>query len=152
MGAARGLYGASPLHLLGLLACFALAGAALLRLVEAGPLHRVGLWLVGAILLHDLVLYPAYTALDRAARRGGAVPGRAGAAANFVRIPTVLSAGMLLLFFPLILGLAEGFPAVSGQTTDVYLGRWLGLSGALFAGSAALYVLRRARARRAERQ
>jgi len=37
---------------------------------------------------------------------------------------------------------------VTGVSTEVYLGRWLWLSGALFAGSALLYVVRRARGSR----
>lgn len=144
MSPLRRLYGSHPLHLLGVLAVFALSAAAFIHFVDAGPLHRLALWLGGAIVAHDLVLYPLYTVADRAARRAG------GArldprTLNHVRIPTLLSALMLALFFPLILGVAERYEQVTGVSPDVYLGRWLWLSGALFAGSALLYALRRAR-------
>ncbi len=66
----RGRYGASPLHLLAHLAALALAAWALLQALQLGHAQRIVLWLVGAVVLHDLVLWPAYTALDRLARRG----------------------------------------------------------------------------------
>ena len=149
MAALRRLYGANPLHLLGVLAVLALAGAALAHLVDAGPLHRLALWLGGAIVVHDLVLYPLYTIADRAALAAG---GRRldPRTLNHIRMPTLLSALLLGLFFPLILGAAGSYERVTGVSTEVYLGRWLWLSGALFAGSALLYVVRRLRgARRA---
>lgn len=144
MGPLRRLYGAHPAHLLGVLAVLALSGAAFAHFVDAGPLHRLALWLGGAIVAHDLVLYPLYTVADRAARRAG---GRRldPRTLNHVRIPTLLSALLLAMFFPLVLGTAVGYERVTGESTEVYLARWLWLSGALFAGSALLYVVRRVR-------
>ena len=62
---------------------------------------------------------------------------------------------VLMAFFPLILGLSQGFyrPA-SGLGTQPYLWRWLGLTGVMFAISAVAYAWRTrraiARSRRAE--
>ena len=53
------LYGASPLHLAGLLASLVVAGYAAVRLLGARP-AAVLLWFVGAAVLHDLVLGPLY--------------------------------------------------------------------------------------------
>ena len=67
-------------------------------------------------------------------------------------VPAALSLLMLLLFFPLVLGLAEGgYRGVSGLSTDPYLPRWLILSGALFVLSGAILAVRLARAPRPER-
>ena len=144
MAALRRLYGAHPGHLLGVLAVLALSGAAFVHFVDAGPLHRLALWLGGAIVAHDLVLYPLYTVADRAARAAGGsrLDPRT---LNHVRIPTLLSALSLAMFFPLILGTSPGYERITGVGTEVYLGRWLWLSGALFAASALLYVIRRVR-------
>ena len=61
----RARYGASPLHLLAHLAALALAAWALLQALQLGGAERIVLWLVGAVVLHDVVLWPAYTTLDR---------------------------------------------------------------------------------------
>ncbi|MET9677813.1 hypothetical protein ABZY68_32690 [Streptomyces sp. NPDC006482] len=66
MAAFRRRYGASPLHLLLVLASFALAAYAGVRLLTGDTLG-VTLWFVGAVLLHDLVLLPCYAVTDRAA-------------------------------------------------------------------------------------
>ena len=67
------LYGASPLHLAGLVASLVVAGYAAVRLLGARP-SAVLLWFVGAAVLHDLVLGPLYLLLDRAGRRRRAFP------------------------------------------------------------------------------
>ena len=64
---------------------------------------NVVLWLVAAVILHDLVLLPAYSALDRA-RPGDASRG----AINYVRVPPGLSLLMLLVFWGTIRGKGEG--------------------------------------------
>ena len=138
----RSRYGAGPLHLALLLASFALAGAAALKIAPDPLRLRYLAWFLGAVLLHDLVLVPAYTALDRGAT---AVVGRG--AINHLRVPALLSGLLLLLFAPVVLQRGEpAFTNASGLTQDVYLGRWLLITGVLFAGSALLYVLRRRRA------
>jgi Kef-type K+ transport system membrane component KefB len=96
------------------------------------------LWLAGAVVLHDLVLWPAYTLLDRLARRG-----RPAGWANYVRVPVAISALLLLAFFPVICGKGERtYMRVSGQTWDGYAGRWLLVSGLLFLVAGALYLVR----------
>ncbi len=138
----RSRYGAGPLHLVLLLASFALAGAAALKIAPDPLRLRYLAWFAGAVLLHDLVLVPAYTLLDRGAT---AVVGRG--AVNHLRAPTLLSGLLFLLFAPVILRRSEpAYGTASGLTQEVYLGRWLAITGVLFLVSAVLYVVRRRRA------
>ena len=134
----RARYGASPLHLLAHLAALALAAWALLEALSLGGAERIVLWLVGAVVLHDLVLWPAYTALDRLARRG-----RPAGWANYVRVPAGISALLLLVFFPVMCGKGERtYARVSGLSWEGYAERWLLVSAALFLVSGALYLAR----------
>ena len=134
----RERYGSSPLHLLAHLAALALASWALLQALQLGGWQRIALWLAGAVVLHDLVLWPAYTTLDRLSRRA-----RPAGWANYVRVPVGISALLLLAFFPVICGKGERtYARVSGQAWEGYAGRWLLVSALLFAGAAALYLLR----------
>lgn len=140
------LYGAGPFHLLTGLAGLALAGWGLAQALDvlASPANFL-LWLGGAVIAHDLILFPLYSLLDRVAS-GAAAPERGRlrtAALNHVRVPTLLSGLAFLVWFPLILGLdPEVFERASGTSNDVYLERWLLLSGALFAGSALVLAMR----------
>ena len=60
---------------------------------------------------------------------------------NYVRIPVAFSLLLLLVFFPLILGLSEPeYHRASGLTTQPYLWRWLAVTGVLFAVSAVSYA------------
>ncbi|CUW25508.1 hypothetical protein TUE45_00218 [Streptomyces reticuli] len=129
----------SPLHIL-LLACsFALAGYAGVRLF-ADDWRGVALWLVGAALLHDLVLLPLYTLADRAVVRG---LGGHRAGVLYVRVPAALSALLLLVWFPLISGMVEDrYRSATGLSTDGFLARWLLISAVLFGGSALLLAMR----------
>lgn len=135
----------SPLQLL-LLACsFALAGYAGVRLF-AGDWFKVGLWFVGAAVLHDLVLVPLYAAADRTVAGAlGAVHRRAWI--PYVRVPAALSGLLLLVWFPLISGRAAGrYRLLTGLSPDGFLARWLLITAFLFGGSALLLVLRLRRA------
>ena len=130
----RARYGASPLHLLAHLAAFALVAWALLQALSLGGWQRIVLWLVGAVVLHDAVLWPAYTTLDRLGRT---------ARPNYVRVPLGISALLLLVFFPVVCGKGErAYARVSGQGGEGYAGRWLLVSAALFAAAGALYLIR----------
>jgi hypothetical protein len=130
-------YGASPAHLLAHLALLPLAGWALLTVLDFRAASNVVLWLVAAVILHDLVLLPAYSTLDRL----GQVTFRG--AINYVRVPLGLSLLMLLVFWGTIREKGEGaFRRVSGLEYEGYLARWLLVSAALFAVSGALYLLR----------
>lgn len=147
-------YGAGPLHLIGLTLSFALAGWAVLTYVDGRDAVRFGLWFAGAILFHDVVLYPLYSAADRAlevVERGGLGGPPAVPFINHVRIPALLAGLLLIVYFPLILSLSTAkLPAAAGYTAADYLTRWLLISGALFAISGLLYVVRRLRARSAK--
>ena len=149
----RRAYGGSPLELLALLGCFALTGYAALQ-VSRGPLPvRTAVWFVGAILLHDLVLFPLYALADRsllALFHRGSRDGVASNAVNYVRLPALLSGLLLLVFSPVILRRSEeAYRAASGLDQSPYLGRWLAISAGLFLGSAVLYAARSGSRRRA---
>lgn len=135
----------SPLQLLLLSCSFALAAYAGVRLL-AGDWFGVALWVVGAALLHDLVLLPLYAAADRAVVRGlGGVRRRRWA--MYVRVPAALSGLLLLVWFPLISGMVEErYRSATGLPADVFLARWLLITAVLFAGSALLLALRLRRA------
>ncbi|MET9080352.1 hypothetical protein ABZX77_00395 [Streptomyces sp. NPDC004237] len=139
----------SPLQLL-LLACsFALAAYAGVRLL-ADDWLGVALWVVGAALLHDLVLLPLYSLADRALVRGLGAAGRREST-TYVRVPAALSALLLLVWFPLISGAVAGhYRSATGLSPDGYLTRWLLITAVLFGGSALLLArrLRRAAKRR----
>lgn len=175
-GWVRRWYGANPLHLLALLAAFALAGYAVHAVIAAGQWTGFAEWFAIAIIGHDLLLFPLYSLADLSLRHllpGGSHGGQpeAGPAArgpfeafqpasqaaqswppllNYVRIPVIFSLLLLLTFFPMILGLSEReLHRASGLSTGPYLWRWLGVTGVMFAISAAAYALntRRAAAR-----
>ena len=139
----RARYGASPLHLLAHLALLALAAWALLQVfgtLQAGG--NVVVWLLGAVVLHDLVLLPLYGTLDRLAARA------TRAAVNYVRVPAGLSLLLLLVFFPVISGKGgAAFRNASGLRYEGYLGRWLLATGLLFAASGVVYLVRELRHR-----
>lgn len=139
MKALGGRYGATPLHLLAHGIALALAGYALLQVMDARGAGNIALWLIGAVILHDFALLPVYSALDGAIR---GVTVRRRPAVNFLRVPLALSALLLLVYFPVISGRSEpAFRTVSGLSLEGYLGRWLLLSAGLFAASALLFVL-----------
>ncbi len=137
-------YGANPLHLLALIGCFALAGYAGLRLFDARPLG-VAVWLFGAVIIHDLMLFPLYALADRSVHgvlrhRPAAIP--AVPWINYLRVPVLLSGLLLLVYFPLILGLPQGYPVITGLPLEGYFERWLLVTGVLFAASALAFALR----------
>lgn len=137
-------YGAGPWHLLGLLACFGLTAYVAAQVVEVGPWPAIALWLIGAAVLHDFVLYPLYSLADTAFRgRARSRPQPAVSWRNHLRIPLAFSALLGLLWFPLILRLPEAtYTAATGLSTAPYLHRWLLLTGVLFACSALVYAYR----------
>jgi hypothetical protein len=166
----RRWYGASPLHLLALLAALALGGYAAAAVVAAGPWRGFAVWFAVAIIGHDLLLFPLYSLADLSVRRllpgwaggtRGTAPagptrgtGQAGGTGdlaagrvvppvvNYLRVPTAFSLLVLIVWFPLILGLSHGtYHRASDLSTSPYLGRWLAVTGAMFAGSAACYAV-----------
>jgi hypothetical protein len=142
-------YGASPLNLLTMLGCFALAGYAAAELL---PSNAVGIlvWLAGAVIGHDLILMPLYTLADRSAiavfrHRPPSLP--AVPWINHLRVPTALSGMLLLIWFPLIFRLPGHFPVTTTLPLDPYLWHWLAVTGVLYLLSAAVLAVR-LRARR----
>jgi hypothetical protein len=144
-------YGASPLHLLALLTCFALAGYAAAQLVPSRPVG-VAVWFAGAVVGHDLLLLPLYALADRsvlAAARHRAPSLPAVPWINYPRVPAGLSALLLLVWFPLIFRLSSRYQVSTTLSPDPFLWHWLAVTGALFLVSAIAYALRLRAAHRA---
>jgi hypothetical protein len=137
-------YGANPLHLLALLACFALAGYAAVRFVGSRPL-AVAVWFIGAVIGHDLLLMPLYSLADRsvlAAIRHRAPSLPAISSINYLRVPAALSGLLLLLWLPLIFRLTASYHASTTLSPNPYVWHWLAVTGALFLLSGVLFALR----------
>lgn len=145
----RERYGARPYHLLAHLVGLAIAAYAIVQLL--GQKHWINwlAWFLAAAILHDLVLLPLYSAIDRANhhtvhRRLTRVP-----LINHVRVPALISGVLLLIYFPLILGFADaGYLSATGHHPSGYLRNWLAITAALFAGSGLIYAVRLWRRRR----
>jgi hypothetical protein len=154
-------YGANPLHLLAVLFSFALAGYAV---VVVGPdtlwnpdawWKSIAVWFLGAVIAHDLVLFPLYALADRSlsagldAMRGRRRPRpRSVPALNYIRVPALASGLTLLLFLPGIIEQgADSYVAATGLTQEPFQGRWLLLTAAFFAVSAVAYAVRLALSR-----
>ncbi|QBI54034.1 hypothetical protein [Streptomonospora litoralis] len=152
----RAWYGGSALHLVLMVCSLALAAYAGVRLLAQEPV-MAAVWFAGAALAHDLVLLPAYSALDRAAQAAAGVRGRGPDGRgprpwlNHVRVPAVLSGLLLLVWLPLILRLPGGYREVTGMSVDVFAGRWLLATAALFGASGLLLAVRVLRAGRRRR-
>jgi hypothetical protein len=133
-------------QLLALLASFAVAGYAGIRLL-AGNALGVGAWFVGSAVVHDLVLFPLYAGLDAALvmllRRRPALATVGGVRwLNYLRVPAVVSGVLLLVWSPLILGLPTVIQDASGLPPPPLLRHWLGVSALLFAVSGAILTAR----------
>ncbi len=152
----RVAYGAHPLHLLAVMVALAV-GAYVLWQLGLGELwdedvwwQSILVWFLGAVVVHDLVLFPLYALVDRglvvAVRRGAERP--AVSLLNHVRVPALASGLLFLLFFPGIIQQgASSYQAATGQTQDPFLERWLVLTVAAFLLSALVYAVRLRRAR-----
>src|ERR1700742_2617693 len=113
---------------------FALAGYAAAELLRHNPVGIL-VWLVAAVVGHDLLLMPLYTLADRSAT--AVFPDRplnvpAGPWINFLRVPVVLSGLLLLIWFPLIFRLPGRFTTSTTLPLNPYLWHWLARAGALF--------------------
>ncbi len=160
----RTFYGAHPLHLLAVLAGFALLGY---TVSVVGPAalwnpsvwwQSILVWFLGAVVLHDLVLFPLYALADRTHTAGvHTLRARIGRhdrpprvpAVNYLRVPVLASGLLLLVFFPGIIAQGAGtYLAATGQTQAPFLGRWLLLTAIAFALSALAYTTHLALAHR----
>jgi hypothetical protein len=147
MAAFRKRYGAGPLHAISVIVALAIAGYAFLEVAHNPGPFSFAVFFAGAIVAHDLVAFPIYSALDRVAGATTRNVTPAGGAINYIRVPAVLSGFALVVWFPLILSLdSAAYEAASGRAPTDYLGRWLALTAALFLGSGVVYAVRRRRA------
>lgn len=154
MSAFRRVYGSHPLHLLTLVAGFALFGYVIATIKPAALWNpntwwqSIAVWFAAAIIAHDLVLFPVYALADRLliATRTDRRPSRVPVL-NYIRVPALGAGLTLLVFLPGIIKQgAPTFRAATGLTQDVFLGRWLLLTAAMFAVSAVCYAIRLMRA------
>lgn len=136
------VYGANPLHLLAMIASFALAGYASTALFHRNTI-RVAVWFVGAAVGHDLLLLPLYglanlslTRIWRVGPRSDSVPWL-----NYLRFPAVISATLLLIYFPEISRRHTAQYSDSGLSNHPYFSHWLLVTGVLFAVSAVVYAV-----------
>lgn len=149
----RRAYGASPLHLVAHLVCFAVIALPLDRIFSSGGgATALLMWYLGLAIAHDLVFVPAYTGLDRVCRATIArlpLPNRTGPPViNHVRAPVVISALLLIIYFPLISRRSDGtYFAMSGHHLTHYLRNWVLITVVLFIASGLIYSARVVRAR-----
>ena len=159
----RAVYGSHPLHLLTLIAGFALFGYVLATIKPATLWNpntwwqSIIVWFAAAIIAHDLLLFPVYSCVDRILLAGSRIrPPRSETSVpvlNYVRVPALGAGLTLLMFLPGIIEQgAPTYAAATGQTQEPFLGRWLLLTAALFATSAGLYAIRLVLARRVTRK
>lgn len=154
MRAFRTVYGSHPLHLLTLIAGFALLGYAVATVGVAALWNprtwwqSIVVWFAAAVILHDLVLFPLYALVDRILVLSQRIPAPVPVL-NHLRVPLLGAALTFAVFSPGILRQgAPAYTAATGQTQEPYLGRWLLLVAAMFAVSAAAYAVRLASTRR----
>jgi hypothetical protein len=146
----RYLYGENPLHLLAMLGCFALVGY-VVSFVYADPsVTALLIWFVGAVIAHDLVLYPLYALADQPLTilrwgRRRALPRHPPLvpAINHVRAPVLGSLVLGLIYLPTITRHGEdALRYTSGLDAAGIFRHWLLITGVLFLGSAVIYAVR----------
>ncbi|ELR85405.1 MULTISPECIES: hypothetical protein [Mycobacterium] len=152
------LYGSHPLHLLTMIAGFAVLGYVVATVKPATLWNpdvwwqSIVVWFAAAVVAHDLVLFPVYAGLDRLLSRRPPCPGPDVPVLNHLRVPALGAGLTLVVFLPGIIRQGGAtYRAATGQTQDPFLGRWLLLTAAMFAVSAATYAIRTARVRRRTR-
>ncbi len=128
----RAVYGSNPLHLLTLIAGFALLGYVLISITPSALWNpntwwqSILVWFAAAIIAHDLLLFPVYALLDRILVAGNRLRPRAQTSVpvlNYVRIPAMAAALTLLVFLPGIIQQgAPAYAAATGQTQEPFLG------------------------------
>lgn len=146
-------YGSSPRHLAAVViaATFAVYGWA--RIAHDGPVREVLIWFVGAIIAHDLILFPLYRLIYEGARRAGRVQARPRARSPIlvhVAVPAFASGLLLLIWLPLIAHTgrsAATYQTITGVSSDPFLTRWALISAGLFTASALIYAVRALRSR-----
>ena len=142
-------YGAGPGHLVLLLASFAFAGYISTQIAQVPAAAHIAVWFLGAVVFHDLVLWPAYAAADRIMTswawlsrhrkvRTAAVPW-----VNHIRVPAVISGVLLAVSFPLVFNWAGStYRSATGLSPLPYTTRWIVITAVLFGTSAVVYLVR----------
>jgi hypothetical protein len=130
-----------------MVSCLAVAGYALSRMWRQGGLIKIVLLFVALVILHDFVGWPFYTWVDgKITRRADhrRATGRPKVPwINHVRVPGFISGMLLIIAFPLVLGLsARSYRRFSGLSESPYLLHWLFLTAVLFLGSGVAYLVR----------
>lgn len=152
---ARRLYGERILHFIVLVAALALAGYAISVLGVKNLFNpqvwwqSIAVWFAVAVIAHDLVLFPLYALAERLLPRPRhpspehqRVATRRVPLTNYVRIPTLATGLMFLLFFPGIIQQGSfTYTAATGQTQAPFLNRWLLLTAAFYLTSAICYAV-----------
>jgi hypothetical protein len=147
----REVYGSHPLHLLSLIAGFALFGYVVTTIKPVTLWNpntwwqSIAVWFAVAIIAHDLVLFPLYSLADRILLSASSIRRRAApvSVVNYLRVPALGSGLTLLVFLPGIIQQGAGtYAAATGQTQEPFLGRWLLLTAVMFAISATVYAVR----------
>jgi hypothetical protein len=155
----RRFYGAQPLHLLATIVSFTIVAAGVAGWFQAGSDPRgILLWVLASGVAFEWILLPLAWLLDRIALGSRAGDGstwpRLGPRNRaYVRVPTLLSALLLIVSAPLIFRAdTADFEATTGLAPPDYLARWLLATAAMFVISALAYALslRRAFAHRYE--
>jgi len=104
--------------------------------VAPQPLN-LALWLALGAVVHDLLLLPAYSAVDAGVRR---LP---RPLVNHVRFPLAISAVLALVWLPVILDRQpQNHVNALGHPPPDYLGRWLAVTAGLFAVSGVVLGVR----------
>lgn len=136
-----------------LVGSLALAGYVVVRVAGThGSLDMLA-WFGGAVIGHDLLLFPLYALADRGlvvllrrptiARRLPLSP------INHIRIPTLGALLLFCVYFPGIVTQGSStYIDATGQTQDPFLQRWLVTVAAMYAIGAAVYATQIAARRR----
>jgi hypothetical protein len=158
MSRIRRFYGAQPLHLLATIVSFAIVATGVAGWFQAGSDPRgILLWVLACGVVFEGILLPLAWLLDRIAlgsRTGdrNARPRLGPRNRAYVRVPTLLSALLLIVFAPLIFRAdTPDFEATTGLTPPDYLARWLLAKAAMFVISAFAFALSMRRGRGGER-
>ena len=139
------LYGSNPLHLLVSIACLVVAVYAADLLVKGGDVKGIIIWVAGAVIGHDLILFPLYAIADRSVRGAGirrpaAVSGVSWI--NYLRFPVVISAILFMMWWPLMFNVPTEYTEKTDLPSSVYLGHWLLVTAALFILSALAFAVK----------
>ena len=105
MAALRSRYGDGPLHLIAVVISFAIVGYAFIQIAASPSPVSFAIFFAGAIVAHDLIAFPVYSALNLIGGRAASIARLGPATINYVRVPALLAGFAFVVWFPLILAL-----------------------------------------------